>query len=61
MLNSSDDEHPPMPTVTLSQETIDRLEDLRIEDESYDEIIVELINIYQATEISLARGGDESA
>lgn len=48
-----------MPQVTLEEETIERLDDLRIEDESYDMLINELINIYEATEISLARGGDE--
>ena len=48
-----------MPTVSLDADTIARLDDLQIEDESYDEIINELINIYQATEMSLAHGGDE--
>lgn len=48
-----------MPQVRLSEETVDRLDDLRIDDETYDEIVAELINIYEATELSLARGGDE--
>lgn len=48
-----------MPTVTLEADTIERLDDLQIEDESYDELINELINIYEATEMSLAHGGDE--
>lgn len=48
-----------MAEVTLSEETIQRLDDLRIEDESYDELINELINIYETTELTLARGGDE--
>lgn len=48
-----------MPEVALSEETVDRLDDLRIDDDTYDEIITELINIYQATELSLATGGDE--
>lgn len=48
-----------MPQVTLDDETIDRLDELRIEDESYDDLITELINIYETTELNLARGGDE--
>lgn len=48
-----------MPNVDLDQETIDRLDALRIEDESYDEVITELINIYQAEELTLFRGSDE--
>lgn len=48
-----------MPEVNLAEETIDRLDDLRIDDESHDEIVNELINIYEATEMSLAYGGDE--
>lgn len=42
-----------MPTIELDAETIDRLDSLRIEDESYDEIVTELINIYQAEELTL--------
>ena len=48
-----------MPQVDISHETNARLDDLRIEDESDDRLINELINIYEATELSLARGGDE--
>lgn len=48
-----------MPDVSLEPETVERLDGLRIDDESYDEIITELINIYEATEMSLAFGGDE--
>jgi len=48
-----------MPTVDLEAETIERLDDLRIDDESYDEVINELINIYQAEELTLFRGSDE--
>jgi hypothetical protein len=44
-----------MPDVTLDEETIERLDTLRIEDESYDEIITELINIYEAEELTLFR------
>ena len=48
-----------MPRVELSHETKERLDELRIEDESDDQLINELINIYEATELSLAHGGDE--
>ena len=48
-----------MPQIELRQETVDRLDDLAMEDETRDEIINELINIYQSTERSLAHGGDE--
>lgn len=47
-----------MPEVELEDETIERLEGLRIEDESYDELIMELINIYEASELTLFRAGD---
>lgn len=47
-----------MPSVELDEETIERLDGLRIEDESYDEIIIELINIYEAEELTLFRAGD---
>lgn len=42
-----------MPEVELDEETIERLDGLRIEDESYDELVNELINIYQAEELTL--------
>ena len=48
-----------MPSVELDAETVARLDDLRVEDESYDEIVTELINIYQAEELTLFHGGDE--
>lgn len=47
-----------MPTIDLDEETVERLDSLRIEDESYDEIVNELINIYEAEELTLFRGGD---
>jgi hypothetical protein len=50
-----------MPSVDLSEETIERLDNLRTEDETYDELVSELIGIYQAEELTMARGGDESA
>ena len=42
-----------MPTVELDEETIEHLDSLRVEDESYDEIVTELINIYGAEELIL--------
>ncbi|WP_226012610.1 DUF7557 family protein [Halomicrobium salinisoli] len=48
-----------MPSIELDEETIDRLDSLRIEDESYDEIVTELINIYEAEELTLFHAGDE--
>lgn len=48
-----------MPSIDLSEETIERLDALRVEDESYDELVTELINIYEAEELTLFHGGDE--
>ncbi len=48
-----------MPTIHLDEETIARLDGLRMEDETYDEIVNELINIYEAEELTLFRTGDE--
>lgn len=47
-----------MPKIHVDAETVERLDRLRVEDESYDEIINELINIYQAEELTLFRAGD---
>ena len=44
-----------MPTIEVREETIERLDRLRIEDESHDEIINELISIYEAEELTLFR------
>ncbi|WP_442905049.1 DUF7557 family protein [Haloarcula sp. CGMCC 1.2071] len=42
-----------MPEIAVDEETVERLDTLRIEDESYDEIINELINIYRTEELTL--------
>ncbi|MCL9813110.1 DUF7557 family protein [Natranaeroarchaeum aerophilus] len=42
-----------MPDIELDEKTIERLDNLQVEDESYDELINELINIYQAEEMTL--------
>lgn len=47
-----------MPKIDLDKGTIERLDNLRIEDETYDEIINELINIYEAEELTLSFAGD---
>jgi len=46
-----------MPGIELDKETRERLEDLRVEDESYEQIVTELINIYEAEELTLFRAG----
>jgi len=46
-----------MPEIELDEETVERLDNLRIEDESYEEIINELINIYEAEELTLFQAG----
>jgi hypothetical protein len=48
-----------MPQIHLDERTIGRLDDLREEDEDYDELITELINIYQASELTMFHTGDE--
>ena len=48
-----------MPRITLDEETVSRLDSLRVEDETYDEIVNELINIYEAEELTLFHSGDE--
>lgn len=48
-----------MPTVDLEEDTVQRLDDLRVQEESYDELITELINIYEAEELTLFHAGDE--
>ena len=48
-----------MPQIHVDEDTVERLDSLRIEDEDYDEIINELINIYEAEELTLFHSGDE--
>jgi hypothetical protein len=42
-----------MPEISVDEKTVERLDAIRIEDESYDEIITELINIYETEELTL--------
>jgi hypothetical protein len=48
-----------MAQISLDDETVERLDNLRVEDEEYDEIVNELINIYRASELTLFHTGDE--
>jgi len=45
-----------MVAIELDDETVDRLDRLRVENESDDEILNELINIYETQERTLFRG-----
>lgn len=42
-----------MPKVILSEETVQRLEALQSDDESYDELVAELLTAHDAEELSL--------
>lgn len=48
-----------MPQIHLDDETVARLDNLREEDEEYDELINELMNIYEASERTLFHAGEE--
>jgi hypothetical protein len=47
-----------MVQIDLDEETVERLDGLRQEDETYDEIVTELINIYEVEELTMFRSGD---
>ena len=47
-----------MVQIELEEETVDRLDGLRESDETYDEIVTELLNIYEVEELTLFRSGD---
>jgi hypothetical protein len=47
-----------MPRVELGERTIERMDSLLEEDQSYDELVNELINIYEAEELTLFHSGD---
>lgn len=47
-----------MVQIDLDEETVERLDDLRQNDETYDEIVTELINIYEVEELTMFRSGD---
>lgn len=58
-LTTTAGERESMTQVDLEDETIERLDTLREEDESYDELVNELISIYEAGEMSLHHAGEE--
>jgi len=47
-----------MVRIELEEGTVDRLNDLRQDDETYDELVTELLNIYEAEELTMFRSGD---
>ena len=47
-----------MVQIDLDEETVTRLDDLRETDETYDETVTELLNIYEVEELTLFRSGD---
>lgn len=47
-----------MPKISLDESTIERLDVLREDGMSYDEVITELINIYESEERTLFHSGD---
>ena len=48
-----------MPQIHLDEETIERVDALRVDDEEYDELVTELMDVYEAGELALFRGGVE--
>jgi hypothetical protein len=47
-----------MPAIEVAEETLERPDDLRLEAESYDEVISELVNIDEAEGLTLHWTGD---
>ena len=47
-----------MSVVELEDKTIERLDALRIDNESYDEVVTELINSYENEGLTLSFGDD---
>ncbi|MFC7165957.1 DUF7557 family protein [Halospeciosus flavus] len=47
-----------MPKIHLDEDTIERLDGLRTEDETYDQLVNELINIYESEELTMQHSGD---
>lgn len=47
-----------MPRIELEAETIERLDKLRVEGQSYDDVVSELVDIYEAEGLTLQHGGD---
>jgi len=47
-----------MVQIELSDDTVERLDELRETEETYDQIVTELLNIYEVEELTLFRSGD---
>ncbi|WP_303703983.1 hypothetical protein [Haloquadratum walsbyi] len=47
-----------MPQIHVDDETIARLDSLREDDEDYNAIVTELLNIYETEELTLFHSGD---
>lgn len=47
-----------MPKIELEEQTVERMDGLLEDDQTYDELVNELINILQAEEMTLFHGGD---
>ncbi|ERG94915.1 MAG: hypothetical protein J07HQW2_01357 [Haloquadratum walsbyi J07HQW2] len=50
--------HANMPQIHVDDETIARLDSLREDDEDYNAIVTELLNIYETEELTLFHSGD---
>jgi hypothetical protein len=48
-----------MPQITVSAETLERLEQLAEDGQTHDEVVTELLNILQMEESTLFAAGDE--
>lgn len=48
-----------MPEVHLDEETVERLDSLRVDEQSYDEVVTELLDILEAEEFTAQLGGDK--
>ena len=47
-----------MSTPEPAEAKLDRLDAIRVEGQSYDDVVSELIDIYEAEELTLQHGGD---
>ncbi|GAB3416533.1 hypothetical protein GCM10027435_13990 [Haloparvum alkalitolerans] len=47
-----------MPQVHLDDETVERLDAMRVDGQEYDDLVNELIDIYEANEMTIHHGGD---
>jgi len=47
-----------MVQIELSDDTVERLDELRETEETYDQIVTELLNIYEVEDLTLFRSGD---